>query len=204
MLLPSLIASQKETPGSQWLPGAGQQFAHGSKILCANSPMGSGHRCRRGDGSLTSLRPTWRYPVQWIRYALAFQVELTHPQDADHPPARSGWHSRRSKPVEEVQRGATRARTHAAGAPTPTAPTGPPGPTRFATLLARSVGSTGANPSMAFASADAFGVAFNAYTNLALVPAFPPRLARSLARGHHNRARMPRLPQLANRYFFNT
>ena len=89
---------------------------------------------------------------------------------------------------KEVQRGATRARTHAAGAPTPTTPNGPPGPARFVALLARSFGSTGANPPMACASADAFGVAFNAYANLALIPAFPPRLAMSLARGHQPRA----------------
>lgn len=41
---------------------------------------------------------------------------------------------------------------------------------------------------MAFASANAFGVAFNAYTNLALTPTSPPRLAKSLARGHQPRA----------------
>lgn len=99
-----------------------------------------------------------------------------------------GESSHRLAPVKEVQRGATHARTYAAGAPTPTTPKGPPGPTRFVALLARSVGSTGANPPMAFASADAFGVALNAYTNLALIPASPPRLATSLARGHQPRA----------------
>lgn len=41
---------------------------------------------------------------------------------------------------------------------------------------------------MAFASADAFGAAFNAYSNLALIPAFSPRLVTSLARGHQPRA----------------